>query len=187
MTPSYRFYSFVAGLYLSPLQRGLQTAHAVSEMHADLIASDMFPLDNTPSIERKAFDNWAQNDKVIVILDALNSAGVIAAYDKACFFAETLKLPTSIFYEDEQSLNEAATAAAIVVPDYFYEAYHVIDTPSYNGFWKSLFSKPENPKIMFRYERRNDVGEVIETIDYERSSREYDFISFLKSFKLAQS
>jgi short subunit fatty acids transporter len=33
---NYRFYSIVAGLYLSDLQKGLQTAHAVSEVFTEV-------------------------------------------------------------------------------------------------------------------------------------------------------
>ena len=55
----YRFYSFVANLYLSPLQCGLQTAHAVSNMAKPQVTPGKW--------EQNVFNDWAMQDKTIVI------------------------------------------------------------------------------------------------------------------------
>lgn len=182
--PVYRFYSFVAGLYLSPLQRGLQTAHAVSEMHANLLQSpDM-------TEERAAYDTWCLHGKTIVICDALNSAGVVEAYNKLKFLSQHFGLPVSIFHEDVASLNGAPTATGIVVPDYLFDAKlikavkpeGVVDT--IKSFFKT---EAENPlEDFYRFETTTADG-VLETVDVDDTTDEFEFIKYLKSFRLAQS
>jgi hypothetical protein len=182
----YRFYSFVAGLYLSPLQRGLQTAHAVSEMHADLLLDDSEALSSSVldrSIERNRFNAWASNDKTIVILDALNSAGVIEAYNKMVYFGKEFDLPITIFHEDADSLNGAPTAAGIIVPDYIFDTRKIAKPV---GFWKSLFSK-ESVQSVYRYEEKDENGTVRSSIDYVPNYIMYQFCDFIKSYRLAQS
>ena len=86
---NYRLYTFVAGLYLSELQKGLQTAHVVGELFADT---------ELLSKQRDALLNWAQTDKTIIILNALNHGGVVAAHDIMYPLADELGLPSAIFY-----------------------------------------------------------------------------------------
>jgi len=172
MKPTYRFYSFVAGLYLSPLQRGLQTAHAVSEMHAVLLNKDSGEV----SPERAAFNDWALEDRTIVILDALNSAGVIDAYTKATAFADFFNLPVVMFSEDTQSLNNATTAAGIIVPDYIFDAKKKTVK---NSFVRRLLGR--KPRTIYTYVQDE------KTYDYELGFEAGDFCHFLKSYRLAQS
>lgn len=180
MTTQYRFYSFVAALYISPLQCGLQTAHAVSQMHADLTAleEDQASFRKTPG--RESYDLWATNDKTIIICNALNSQGVIEAHLKAKYFAEKLGLPTTIFHEDTASLNGAATAAAVVVPNHFYDAksYGEIREP---GFLARLF-RGKNHTIEQGFQYTFTDGSVAR---YVQGTLEAEFISFLKSYRLA--
>lgn len=200
MKPTYRFYSFVAGLYLSPLQRGLQTGHAISEMQSDLLKMEQDEVSNAAvdrSIERLMYNDWATDDKTIVILDALNCAGVVEAYNKATEFCMDLEMPVTIFHEDIASLNGAPTATGLVVPDFYYDAREIIEVQDDGGFLKGVTQElmalilhrkmPDYIKRFYRFERKNADGEVVETLDYEQDSVEYNFIKFLKSYRLAQS
>lgn len=171
----YRFYSFVAGLYLSPLQNGLQTAHAVSEMFAD--------LENNHTQNMDAYREWATKDKTIIICNALNSAGVGEAYNKAAFYGTRLKLPATVFNEDTQSLNDAPTAAAIIVPRCFYDARPVQQQEELSFLMKiasHIFGAPPQSKAAYTY--TDEAGKVYE---YNHGSPEADFIKFLKSYRLA--
>lgn len=154
-----RLYSFVASLYLSPLQHGLQTAHCVSEMHAQHLDCGTYT----------EFDTWARQCKKIVICAAINSGGVRRAYAKLEEFERKFGLPAVLFCEDEESLDGAATACAIVVPAQYYEAVQVdLDDPF--------------PK----YEWLTFNGEKVENhIVYAAGSEESKFITFLKSYRLA--
>lgn len=178
--PQYRLYSFVAGLYLSPLQSGLQTAHAVSEMHSDLLADRLVYRLVPRTKPREVFDEWAQNGKTIIICNALNSAGVEEAYTRLQYFGEKLDLPITIFHEDEQSLNGAATATAVVVPEHFFDAKPHVFHKSH-GFWKSLFTKETVVSSKACIYTKADGT----TQRYEEDSVEYEFIAFLKSYRLA--
>ncbi len=110
---NYRLYTFVAGLYLSELQKGLQTAHIVGELMAAYRPGFNDAGD--------AAYEWAANDKTIIILNALNHGGVVAARDNMRLLAEELNLPSAIFYEDEMSMNRMATAFGVVVPEALYD------------------------------------------------------------------
>ena len=158
MQNNYRFYSFVAGLYLSPIQCGIQTAHAVSEM------SVTAPVHLMP-----IYNAWAADDKVLIVCQAINHAGVVGAYEQLQQFGDWFNLPTVLFKEDDQSMNGMATAAGIIVPECFYNARA----------------------------NRNDTGQVIQyeyvptdletsgVVIYAADSAEGAFIEFLKSYRLA--
>lgn len=143
-----RFYSFVAGHYLSPLQCGLQTAHAVSEMSIEPLGSPLFY-------------RWAAEHKTIIILNAINSKGVIEAAARLKEFAVELDLPYSLFCEDEESLNGAATAAGIIVPEKYYAA----EKTEYNHDC---------------FVTRDETGDLL----FPPGSIEFDFCTFLKSYRL---
>lgn len=185
MTSQYRFYSFVAALYISPLQCGLQTAHAVSRMHADLLIEEEDQASFRQPLAREAYDKWAKDDQTIIICNALNSAGVEAAYERLCDFGKVLGLPTSIFFEDFASLNCAATATAIVVPDCYYDAKpftRVCKTHGLLKFCRFIWNDKTKDSVEQGFQYTDADGNVTE---YKAGSVETEFISFLKSYRLA--
>jgi len=111
----YRLYTFVAGLYLNHLQKGLQTAHVVSEL-------SQFKIN---TMERVAFDAWAMFDKTIIICDAGNHKGVVDCWAELSRINSALNLPAAIFYEDEQSMNGMATACGVIVPREYWDVKFV--------------------------------------------------------------
>lgn len=179
--PEYRFYSFVAALYISPLQCGLQTAHAVSQMHADLNAAAWPNVPPVSRIPRVAYDTWAAEDKTIIICNALNSAGVEYAYQQLQYFVDHgINLPITIFHEDAQSLNGAATAAAVVVPEYFFNAKPAFQKTKAGIV--DMILKRESEPVKNGFTHTDNVGNVTA---YPEGSIEAQFIAFLKSYRLA--
>lgn len=149
-----RLYSFV-NYYLSQLQAGLQTAHCVSEMSVAY---------NVETNERDMYRNWAVNHRTIIICNGGNSAMLEDVFSTLAEHAEQYELPLVKFYEDEQSLNNALTSVAIVVPARFYDAKFVKGQEGLGDWYVNV----ENPSDFF-----------------QEGSPEFAFISFLKSFRLA--
>lgn len=161
---NYRFYSIVAGLYLSDLQKGLQTAHAVSEVFTE--ASKTFATARA----LEAFKDWAASDKTIIILSAGNHGGVVSAYETLRIFASLLDLPIAAFKEDEQSMNCMCTACGIIVPEKYWNVRSELNdqvTAAMTG---------------------NKVAKYVSDdyqIEYWPASPEYELIKILKSYPLA--
>ncbi len=106
-TQNYRLYS-LTNYYLSSLQKGLQTAHVVSEMaskeHANAFTRPV----------KKAFRQWTDEDKTIIMLNGGNNANI---KEWAKYFEKfSDRYPTAWFQEDDDSLAGAYTAAGIVLP-----------------------------------------------------------------------
>jgi len=171
---NYRFYSFVAGLYLSPLQCGLQTAHAVSEMYAHHVN-----LSGPMSKRMRVYDEWAQSNKTIVILNALNSKGVIDVHKALMPFAPMYDLPLAIFNEDEQSLNGAATACGMVLPKKYFDVEFIRpDSTAPAG----------SPASMMRYthtEKDDDGVETGGSFTYHEGNPEFELVHIIKGYRLA--
>ena len=92
-------------MYLSSLQKGLQTAHVVSEL----------ALNSTDDL----FTEWAEKDKTIIVLNGGNSAS-LEAFEEFLSTSEC-GWPWAAFREDEQSLNGAITAVGVIVPESVYK------------------------------------------------------------------
>lgn len=156
--PALRLYSFVAGNYLSAGQRGLQTAHAISELFASGQPHQL-------TLE------WARSHKTIIILNAGSHAGVLAAHKQLEALGESLNLPKALFREDEVSLNNAATATAVVVPQHLFDVVSV--APKFSD--QATLWAP----------RPTDGSAASWSTAYANTSAEHAFITFLKSYPLA--
>jgi len=152
-----RLYSFV-NYYLSPLQHGLQTAHCVSDMSGRYTMSDR---------RGDAYLAWAASHKTIIICNGGNVAMLEDLHTRLTDFADEFNLPLVKFYEDEQSLNNALTSVAIIVPEKFYD---------------TQFQKAEMTGAKSAYEYLDTNGYLTM---YWEGTREFDFIQLLKSFRLA--
>jgi len=175
MADNFRFYSFVAGLYLSPLQCGLQTAHAVSEM--SIKYSDRLSA-HAGGTRRERYTEWAIDNKTIIILNALNSGGVKDVYTKLYALADQLHLPVVIFHEDEMSLGGAATAAGVIVPRDFFASTLV------EGKWaKDATGKYDTPTY-YEYVLQPDEGDAV-SVQFLEGTVEFEFIKLIKSYPKA--
>lgn len=109
----YRGY-FFTNMYVDSLQKGLQTAHCVSEL---FIKYDTQTDDPASTVLRK----WAENDKTIIILNGGNHFDLQQLNKQLSKLATALDLPNASFREDGKSLNKAMTAVGLIVPDTIYE------------------------------------------------------------------
>lgn len=156
---NYRLYSFVAGLYLNELQKGLQTAHVVSEL-------SQFKVNTA---QRAVFDSWASTDKTIIILNALNHGGVVQLESVLSELATSLGLPCAMFREDEISMNGMATAVGIVVPEKYYSAVPYYERNIFGGQWVNgeqqgwTYTEPDNGEV-FVYGLNTTEGKLISTL-----------------------
>jgi hypothetical protein len=114
--PNYRMYAFVANLYLSDKQFGIQAGHAKGEM----IRSFVF-ADGTPK-QMQAISEFLNDGKTWIILGAVNQRGVLDAYAVLDDMAPRLELPYALFREDEDSMNCMATACCVLIPEEMYDA-----------------------------------------------------------------
>lgn len=149
-----RLYTFV-NYYLSDLQRGLQTAHVVSELF------NKYRQVGAPAKARKALYDWAGGEKTIIILNGGNSEELSKIYGMLARLEA--KYPTADFYEDEQSLNGALTAVGIVLPASIYNAER------YESLEGAFYT---------------DITGVT-TIQWKESMPEWPLVSTLKNYKLA--
>jgi hypothetical protein len=109
-----RLYTFT-NYYLSSLQKGLQSAHVVSEL---------FSKYNAPYKDVLVADYlwfWANDHRTIIIKDGGNHQNLM-------LIAKMLNKPQNpypwaLVREDGPSLNKAATAVGIVLPEKFYKLY----------------------------------------------------------------
>lgn len=101
--------------WLSSLQKGLQTAHVVAEMSQQ----------GSP-----VFDLWANEHKTIIIHSGGTQAEIKRIYD---FLAQGV-MPTAVFQEDEECLNNAHTACGIIITESIYETAKKVR----EGGWESI-------------------------------------------------
>lgn len=107
-----RFYGF-GNYYLSSLQQGLQSAHAIGEL---------FTQYDPSSVEYKQVHDWGKNHKTMVLLNGGNSASLQELFNQFTHMKERgMQLPFAKFHEDEQSLGGALTYVGIVIPAKYYE------------------------------------------------------------------
>lgn len=184
-----RLYSFV-NYYISDIQRGIQTAHLVSEMAIDAMAVGEI---NT-SLRNKFFD-WAFNHKTIIVLNGGNSAALKEIYEE--LISLELRLVVSKFHEDEESMNGCLTSVGILVPYKIYEGARVLrsslykETGSFDGYSKTPSFLDKNlgkicttrwfghEKVKFQFEIQ------LETEKWSFTPQEYRLMEILNSASLA--
>lgn len=151
-----RLYSFVAGGYLNSLQKGLQSGHVIGDISVKY---------NPGSVEDKMYRQWAAFDKVIIIKEAFNQAGVLEAAETFREYATQNNMPFATFREDEASMNGMATAFSIVVPARLWDV-----------------EKVESPVTGKYYQHCDKNG--IPLFVYQPGTAAYDFISKLLRYPL---
>lgn len=122
-----RFYSFT-NYYLSSIQLGIQSAHALGEMF------NRYPFGDSPV--GRTLREWSANHKTMVLLNGGNSAALRDLWTLLSDPRNT-KYPVSKFSEDEASLDGALTCVAIILPESLYEAKWMAPgtAGNENGYW----------------------------------------------------
>lgn len=158
----YRLYSFVNHLYMNAKQWGIQTAHCVSTMS--------LYKHNTPQYEM--YERWAREEPTIIMCEGGNVAMLTDLYERLRPLAEKLGFPIVKFHEDEQSLGGVITSVAVLVPETMFNCQIVeFDrTTRMPRFKRAVPEDESNPEDM-KY--------------YTFSAEEYDFLSIVKTARLA--
>ena len=170
---NYRLYAFVANLYLSPLQCGLQTAHVVSEI-AHLVSL------SPASLSSPSFNTWAREDKTIIICGAGNHQGVLDCWAELKRTAIDTGLTCgAIFHEDEQSMNGMATACGVIVPQKYWDVQFFQETDVRDSAGLVIGRKPAYWSHMY------EKGDQILEQRYDLNYSEGQFIDHIKKYRLA--
>ena len=111
----YRLYSFV-NMYLSDIQRGIQTAHLVHNLFIDWIFADHHDA------AWQSLVRWGQRDKTIIVLNGGYSSELVNIYNDIEVYGDALQLPYSFMRESADALNGALTCVGLVVPSDIYDA-----------------------------------------------------------------
>jgi hypothetical protein len=106
-----RLYSFT-NMYLSDIQKGIQTAHLVQEINLKyaLTSENRYNQDSL-------FRSWSLFEQTIIVLNGGNQENLTIIFD--LFSNARNHYPFSSFKEDEKSLNGALTAVGIILPENF--------------------------------------------------------------------
>jgi hypothetical protein len=113
MALHYRMYS-LTNMYLSGLQKGLQTGHMIAEMFLKYEENE----ENMP-MQYDILQKWARKDKTIIILDGGNCNSLWSIVVNA----EMTLFPYASFYEDTDSLGGALTCVGVLLPDKYYKDF----------------------------------------------------------------
>lgn len=108
---------YFTNMYLSPIQKGIQTAHCTAEF---------FINTNPNSPEYSIICDWARNHKTMIVLDGGNHRQLADLYFGLKVIQQNYPLPVAIFNEDEQALNNATTCVGIILNEKVYEAASIV-------------------------------------------------------------
>ena len=124
-----RLYS-LTNYYLSSIQKGIQTAHLVSELSRMDREHALGKGKRSPST---MFREWADHHKTIILLNGGNSARLGYFHNAMISLApgQTVRIadefPVVYFREDEDSLNGALTAVGVILPESVYKSGELLD------------------------------------------------------------
>ena len=138
----YRLYSFI-NCYLSSIQQGIQTAHLVSELMADVPGITPFG--------RAMINDWAVHYKTIIVCNGGNTTSLLDYIN--LFNNKKNPYPWVVFNEDNDSLNGIMTGVAIILPE---DIYDVDFDPQCSG-WVSKSGISYASDIGFTYDLINMV------------------------------
>ena len=122
---------FFTNMYISDIQRGIQTAHCISDMHMKYSVHD-------ESESTKLLADWATHNKTMIVLNGGYSSHLLKLSD---VFNQG-DFPWEIFYESDDALNGALTCIGIIIPEYIYELskdFHKLDkTEQFNTLFNMI-------------------------------------------------
>ena len=124
-----RLYS-LTNLYTGGIHAGIQTAHMVHELFYEL----------NDDVTQRVLDTWAQEHKTIIVLQAGYHENIERCYYEFERLGGVLSLPYSGFRESKEALNNAWTAAGIVVPERIYAYRPGVSTYALTEFELELYN-----------------------------------------------
>lgn len=130
----YRFYSLV-NFYLSSIQQGIQSGHALGE----IVNKNIEQPNET---EKTIIKSFLKNDKTWVVLNGGAHDDIVNFYG----FLETNKnyfkyrVPFAPFYEDNKSLGGIMTCVGLIVPEQYFNC---VKDPITDSYFKIISDDPE--------------------------------------------
>lgn len=106
---NYRAY-FWTNMYLSPIQKGIQTAHCVSELYMRYF--------HRPNLLSKVVD-WADHSQTIITLNGGSSDDLDKTLQTR-FLSNKEVYPWAVFRESKEALNGSTTCIGILVSEKIY-------------------------------------------------------------------
>ena len=111
-----RLYTF-ANMYISSIQKGIQSAHLVGELFVKY-------YNTTDAEQSRVLYDWAENHKTMIVLDGGYSSNLRNL--EKMFYSDQNLFPFSAFREDQDALNGALTCVGIVLPEKIYGASSLV-------------------------------------------------------------
>lgn len=154
----------VVNQYIAGIHAGIQSAHAMTEVFMD------YPQRKTPA--GHLLWDWADTEKTMIVLNG----GYQSSLQELCEKLKPLSgtYPWASFCEEQDALNGAMTAVAVVIPEYMYD-------PQYLEITDLVYRPGKFPLhgvIANTY--RDELGNVI----HNYTQPEKDLITTIKSFRL---
>lgn len=152
----------VVNQYIAGIHAGIQSAHAMSEIFLDY------------SQRRNKAGNllwdWADRDKTVIVLNGGYQSSLQELCDKLKPLSGTY--PWASFCEEQDALNGAMTAVAVVLPEYMYSPQYaeVVDLVKL-----SVYTPPQ-----IANQHRDEMGNTV----HSYTQPEKDLITMIKSFRL---
>jgi hypothetical protein len=112
---------FLTNFYLSPIQHGIQSAHALAEMSVHYFSA----FQDDPDTYAPYYDtyvDWVTNHKTIIVLNGGMNKDMEDFYDYLWHVkpVDNPWIPWGVFYEPE--LRETLTAIALILPELHCQA-----------------------------------------------------------------
>lgn len=104
-----RLYSFV-NMYLSHIQAGIQTAHALQELNLKYRNTNLEHIVN----------EWATNHKTIIVLNSGYQSSIQETINLFENLPDIVQYPHASFREEHDALNNALTCAVVILPECVY-------------------------------------------------------------------
>lgn len=143
MPLNFRCYHF-CNYYLSPLQNGIQSAHAQVELFNKYVFNDDQNQISSTFNEIAILKEWAMNDKTMI---CLNGGNCDQLKDIICSLqCINHQFPWASFNEDTCSLNGALTNVTVILPEYIYN--HDTNNINSNQYINDLHSLISDKRLI---------------------------------------
>lgn len=153
----------VVNQYIAGIHAGIQSAHAITEVFLDYNTRKR-------NLASEFLWRWADSDKTIIVLNGGYQSSLQGLCEKLTPLSGTY--PWAYFREEQDALNGAMTAVAVVLPEYMYD-------PQYKESSDLVF-RPGLGCVEIANSYRDGNGNTV----HNYTQPEKDLIATIKSFRL---
>ena len=160
---TYRMYSMVLR-QLSPMQKGIQALHAVTEY------GQMAKKGNLAKMDNDAYNTWANRDKTMIVLDA----GISSDLVDAVVFLKENDIPFATFHEPD--LYGCMTAISFLADERAFDTKTYPSYEDYLGNWNVMDALTGETETLMPPTREDWVAKVFRGADPEPIMKMREFI-----------